>query len=300
MNVHHITTSILSLANPWLDFLPPDESPAWATKINNEFQSLCAESEEGRLYAFGTLPISGSVEDVCAEIYRLKQLSHVKGVILGTSGRGLGLDDPLLDPVWAALEATRTLIFLHPHYGLPSSVFGPRAHEYGHVLPLALGFPMETTVAVTRMLLCGVFDRFARLKVLLAHAGGTFPFLAGRVQSCVEHERMFRDAEGNMTGGRRGVGEVLRENVWVDAVTYGSVGTMAAVEGVGRERVLFGTDHPFFPPLGSGEGEDGEWRSVRTNVEAVEGAFGDDGEGVRMVLGGNAMRLFGLGEGEGR
>ena len=167
-------------------------------------------------------------------------------------------------------------------------MFGPRAAASGHVLPLALGFPLETTVAFVRMFVAGVFERFPRLRVLLAHAGGAVPFLAGRVESCVRHERV--GAQGR---GTRDVWDVLRRNVWLDGVVYSSVGLRAAVEAVGRERVLWGTDHPFFPPVGEGEGE-GEWLSVRMNVEAVEGVFGGDREGAEGVLGGNAVRFLGL------
>lgn len=290
MATHNIRTSVLSLANPWLDFLPAEEAAHWATKVNDEFEDICADSG-GRLFAFGCLPVSASTDEVCKEIWRLKTLPHIRGVILGTSGLGRGLDDAALDRMWAALERSQTLVFLHPHYGLPNEVFGPRVQEYGHVLPLSLGFPMETTVAFTRMVLSGVFDRFLDLRVLLAHAGGALPFLAGRVQSCVRHERHFRNAEGKMIGERRDVWDVLRKNVWLDAVTYGEVATRAAVEAVGRERVLFGTDHPFFPPLDDGAEQ---WLSVRTNVEAVVGAFAGNEETIGMVLGGNAVGLLGL------
>lgn len=46
----------------------------------------------------------------------------MKGVILGTTGLGKGLDDPELLPVFKALQDEKLPIFLHPHYGLPSSV----------------------------------------------------------------------------------------------------------------------------------------------------------------------------------
>lgn len=47
------------------------------------------------------------------------------------------------------------------------------------------GFPFETTVAISRLILAGMLDRYPGLKLLLAHAGGTLPFLAGRLDSCV-------------------------------------------------------------------------------------------------------------------
>jgi len=62
---------------------------------------------------------------------------------MGTRGIGKGLDDEALDPVWAAIEKAGLVVFLHPHYGVDGSAWGDK--ENGHVLPLALGFPFETT-----------------------------------------------------------------------------------------------------------------------------------------------------------
>ncbi len=228
------------------------------------------------------------------EIEQLRERRHCRGVIIGTTGLGSGPDDPALDPVWGELQASRLLLFIHPHYGLPSEVFGPRMQDSGHVLPLSLGFPMETTVAFVRMWLGGVFDRFEGLRVMLAHAGGAVAGLGDRVQSCVEHERGFYGEleGGRVRGPRRTLREVMRMNVWLDGVSYGAAGLRAAVGMVGREKIMFGTDHPFFPPLGVDEDE-GEWPSVKTNVDAIREVFEGD-EGMRGVLGENAVRLFGL------
>ena len=292
---HHINTSVISLANPWLDFLPPEEGPKWATTINNELEELSTQNS-GKIYAFATLPLSAPPQAIIKESSRLQTLSHIKGIILGTTGLGSGLDDPTLDPIWESLESHSLLIFLHPHYGLPSTLYGPRASEYGHVLPLSLGFPMETTIAFTRMWLSGVFDRYPKLKLLIAHSGGTIPFLAGRIDSCVQHERHFAehvDSQGVKTRGpKRSLDEVLRDNIYLDAVIYSGTGIRAAVEKVGVEKVLFGTDHPFFPPLEEGETK---WMSVETNLDAV--VEGLDGAGTGRILGKNAIELLGLEEG---
>ncbi len=117
-------------------------------------------------------------------------------------------------------------------------MYGPRASEYGHVLPLALGFPLETTIAVTRMLLAGVFDRFPKLNVLIAHSGGTLPFLAGRIESCIAHDAHL-EKEGK-TDDRRTVWDVLKNNVYLDAVIYAGTGLKAAVEVSGADRLMFG------------------------------------------------------------
>ncbi|KAF2475108.1 uracil-5-carboxylate decarboxylase [Lindgomyces ingoldianus] len=288
MDAHKIDVSVISLANPWLDFLPANEAGDTARKINDDVDGLCARYP-GRLYAFGTLPLSAPVETVVKEIERLAGLKHIRGVIMGTSGLGNGLDDPALDPIYAALEKHEQLIFLHPHYGLPSSVYGPRANEYGHVLPLALGFPLETTIAVTRMLLSQVWDRFTKLNVLLAHSGGTLPFLAGRIESCINHDGHLKKA-GN-TEGRRDIWDILKTNIYLDAVIYSNVGLKAAIDASGADRLLFGTDHPFFPPL---EEHVGEWHSVSANYSAISSAFKGNEEPAKDVLGNNAIRILKL------
>lgn len=237
MDLHKIDKSVISLANPWLDFLPSEEAGEAAKRINDDVDELCGKYP-GRLYAFGTLPLSAPVEIVVKEIERLTTLKHMRGVILGTSGLGNGLDDAALDPIYAALEKHNQLIFLHPHYGLPASVYGPRASEYGHVLPLAMGFPLETTIAVSRMLLSGVWDRFTKLNVLLAHSGGTLPFLAGRLESCILHDGHLK-AHGK-TEGRRDLWDILKTNIYLDAVVYSELGLKAAVHASGADRLLFG------------------------------------------------------------
>lgn len=55
--------------------------------------------------------------------------------------------------------------------------------------------------------------------------------------------------------------------------------------------MLFGTDHPFFPPLK----ETDQWKSVTENLEAIEGVEGWGEVEKANVRGGNAVRIFELG-----
>ncbi|KAI1074509.1 uracil-5-carboxylate decarboxylase [Whalleya microplaca] len=291
MDTHSIDISVLSLANPWLDFVASAEAGETAKSINTEFSNMCATAP-GRLFFFATLPLTAPPETLLAAIGHIRGLRSCRGVVLGTSGLGRGLDDPALVPVFRALAANRLPVFLHPHYGLPSEVWGPRAtEEYGHVLPLALGFPMETTIAVARMYLAGVFEQVPELRLLLAHSGGTLPFLAGRIESCIVHDgHLVR--EGKVGPSRRTIWQVLREQVYLDAVVYSEVGLKAAIDASGVDRLMFGTDHPFFPPLTSDE--QGEWESMTWNANAVKKGLGDGSDGAKAVMGGNAIEVLRL------
>ena len=97
---------------------------------------------------------------------------------------------------------------------------------------------METTIAVARMILSGVWDRWTKLSVLLAHSGGTLPFLAGRLESCILHDgHMMKESKDR---NRRTVWDILQNNILLDAVVYARPGLKAAAEVAGSDRILFG------------------------------------------------------------
>ncbi|KAI0368048.1 amidohydrolase 2 [Pilatotrama ljubarskyi] len=322
MDRHAIDVSVVSSANPWLDFLPAPTAHKLAGELNEDLETYCStgpslasSSSVKRLYGFGLLPLvpEATRESLLSTIEQISKLPHLKGVIMGSRGLGKGLDDDALEPLWAAIEKAGLVVFLHPHYGVDKNAWGEK--ENGHVLPLALGFPFETTIATTRLILAGVLDRYPNLRLLLAHSGGTLPQLSSRLASCIDHDpvvasRLAHDARYYL--GR----------LYFDAVAYGaeelgfvsdtigrsgkyaSAGSSAAASSAnasgadggsqrraGSGRMLFGTDHPFFPPLSETE----KWKSVVENLEAIDGVWGWTDAEKDAVRGGNAVRLFNLG-----
>lgn len=171
-----IETLFLSALTAWLDFLSTTEAASVAGKINADLESYCSslpQSEPSpsssktaftpqtgkRLYFFGVIPLvhesptahnsSSSIsstpdlQPILDSISRLNDHPHLRGIILGTRGLGFGLDDPRLEPIWAALEKWGGVTFVHPHYGVDA--LEDAGSNNGHVVPLALGFPFETT-----------------------------------------------------------------------------------------------------------------------------------------------------------
>lgn len=128
-----------------------------ASELNKDLEQYCSTSPSlashsiKRLYGFGLLPLVPeiTVPALLEIVDQISRLPHLRGLIMGTRGIGKGLDDEALDPVWAAIEKAGLVIFLHPHYGLNGEEWGDR--DNGHVLPLALGFPFETTIVSPRV-----------------------------------------------------------------------------------------------------------------------------------------------------
>lgn len=274
MDRHGIAVSVLSLANPWLDFLPLQDQVAMATSLNKDVDELCKGSN-GRFLAFGVVP--QQVDAAVDELERLATLPHLRGVILSTAGLGnKGLDDQAMLQFYRTAERLKLTLFVHPHYGVGNEHY----HDYGHALFLALGFPFESTVAVSRLILSGLLDQVPRLQLLMAHAGGALPFLAGRLDSCVAHDPAVRDRLELEPSA-------YLKRFYFDAIAYHPPALQCLLSLVGRDRVVFGTDHPFFPPAGDEE----DWTSTLTNYAAMADL---DADTQTAILHGNAAKLLDL------
>eukprot|EP00392_Amoebophrya_sp_AT5.2_P014931 g15113.t1 len=266
-----------------------DHGISHSIKLNDDVAEMCGK-HPARLSGFSILPTSSGGDACAAEVVRSAGVTvknaaaggaevpntfrPLRGVILGTSGvKGLGLDSLEMEPVYAALEKTKMVLFIHPHYGLR----GEDLSKYGHSLELALGFPMETSIAIARLICSGVLDRYPELKVHVAHAGGVLPYLQGRLDSCVEYEKHIQL--------RKRPSEYLRD-LYYDAIIYDRKCLNMLIDTVGSDRLMYGTDHPFFPPKNSKD----LWKSALKIQEIVpEEAKGE-------IFGQTAIDLFGLEE----
>lgn len=259
MDMHGIEQSVVSLANPWLDFLTGDAAASVAQELNDELQSIC-EKSSGRLLGFATLPVRNPKASL-HEIERLKSLSYIKGVILGTPGAGQGLDHENVRDMLFALEDKGYPIFLHPHYGVGNEHY----HDSGHALFLALGFPFETTVCVSRLIVSGALDKMPKLKLLVAHAGAALPSLIGRLDSCVAHDLAIANRIQHSPS------EYLKR-MYFDAISYSPAALNHLIELVGEDKLMFGTDNPFFPPPGIPADKviDCEWPSTAKVWKTLE------------------------------
>ena len=295
MDLHGIQASVVSSANPWLDFVAPAEALAHAADLNDELQALCAEAPgaQGRLFGLGMLPIHAAegAPGLVRELERVAAMPAMRGIILPAQG----LDHPRMEAVWEACERQGLVVFVHPHYGLGGGGGGgEEMGAYGHVLPLALGFPFETSLAVARLILSGYLDKYPGLTLLLAHAGGTLPFLAGRLDSCLAHDPAVAARLEHTPS------DYLRRNFYFDGVIYHRAGLEAVRRFLGpaaKDRIVWGTDHPFFPPPSTTtmkveEKEACLWPSTLKNFEILWA--GEEGvvEGWEGIVRGNASALF--------
>jgi aminocarboxymuconate-semialdehyde decarboxylase len=114
-------------------------------------------------------------------------------------------------------------------------------------------------------------DAFPKLDVVLPHAGGTFPWLIGRM----DHGSAVRPETKHMTNPPS---SYLRRFHY-DTITHSTSILMELIRMVGADRVVMGSDHPAD-------------MSYERPVDVVERLTPLSGSDRNLILGGNAMRLL--------
>jgi aminocarboxymuconate-semialdehyde decarboxylase len=227
-----IGQTVLTMGNPWLDPFDAQEGVRMSDRLHEEFATLASRTG-GRIVGLGALP-NATPDTVAAVVRAVGSEPGLFGVVAGARICGRSFDHPALDAVWAALADASVPLFLHPRCGIALETLG----GYGSMLPVALGFPMETTVALARLLLGGVLHRHPGLRLIAAHGGGAIAMLASRIDALWRAAPSFRDRVGTRPS------ETLR-HIYVDALLYDPEPIRLVAAIVGADRMLFGTDHPY-------------------------------------------------------
>ena len=196
-----------------------------ATFANDFYQDL-VESSRGRFLAFACLPLP-HVDAALEEAARCLDALGMRGVTLGCSVLGRPLDDPSFEPLWAELDRRGAVVFLHP-----MGTGAPMADAYGLTWMVAGCY--EDTTAGLRLVLSGLTTRYANVKIIIPHLGGTIPFL---------WQRLLDSLDRNRTSG---VDPVLAlRRLYYDTVNETPAALRCTCETVGASQLLLGTDYPY-------------------------------------------------------
>ena len=198
--------------------------------INDEHAELCRRYPD-RFSFFAVLPMPHA-DAALAEIERAVSDLHAVGVTFTTQILGRALSDPAFADVFAELDRRAMVVFLHP----PGMACGsPIIRESG--LAWSLGSPIEDAVCAMQLMQAGFPRRYPRLKVILPHLGGFLAFLRFRVSR--NPERAFP--------GEAAPSEQMRK-FWYDSANGEPAALRASVECYGVDRIVFGTDYPYWTP----------------------------------------------------
>lgn len=278
---------VLSLALPPVEAVAsPGKSAELARIANEELSALVTKYPDRFAAGVAGLPLN-DVPATLREIDHAVRRLGLRGVQLYTHINGKPLDDPDLLPIFEAVAELDVPIWLHPARGAaPPDYPGEKKslYEIWHVF----GWPFDTTIAMTRMIFSGLFDRFPTLKVITHHLGGTVPFLESRIKNAYDQfgTRTADEDYGALLHKLKKHPHEYYRMFFADTALYGSPPALeCGLAFFGPEHVLFGSDMPFDAEGGS--------RYIRQTLDAIE-RMTATAEVKRRMLRENAVRLLGL------
>jgi predicted TIM-barrel fold metal-dependent hydrolase len=236
MDKNNITTSALSLAStPGVWFDAGAEKAHDMARMCCDFAAEMVRDKPGRYALFAPLSMLDT-DTTLKEIEYAFDTLKADGINLQTNYGDKWLGDPLYQPVLAELNRRKATIFVHP---LVASCCGRLSVG---AFPAVIEVPHDTTRTILSLLLNGRFMQYRDIKWIFSHAGGTIPFLAGRIEAF--YDQKARGPNGFAPDGI----EAEFRRLYYDTANATHPAAMAALTKlVPVSQITYGTDHPYFP-----------------------------------------------------
>jgi len=258
--------AVLSLTAPSVDLLDIDEGVALAQLVNDEIAGI-TKRHPGRFAGLATLPFR-DMDRALEEMDRAIDQLGMQGVIICSNIAGATLDSPELLPFFEKANERGTPVFIHP----TTPAAGETFKDY-RLAPM-LGFVFDTTITITRLILSGVLHKYPNLKLILAHLGGTIPYLIDRLDFCYQ---AYPECRVNIPNPPS---EYLKL-AYFDSVCFHKPSLMCALAFAGPDRVLLGSDYPHVI---------GDMRRAVDSIRDLDIPQEDKAK----ICGGNVAKLLGI------
>jgi aminocarboxymuconate-semialdehyde decarboxylase len=229
MERQRVDVHALSLTAPMVYWASPGFGLALA-QAYNDTASAAHRKHPRRFVGLAMLPMQAP-ELALKELERAATLPGMRGMYLATHVNGTNLDDRRFWDIYAKAQELGWTIFLHPI----DTIGRERTSQY--YLRNLLGNPYDTGVAAASLIFGGVLDQFPKLEFNLPHAGGTFPWLIGRLDRGTKVRPELRHMKAP-------------PSAYLKRFTYDTIGHNAYINTslirmVGADRVTLGSDYCF-------------------------------------------------------
>ncbi|QXJ20971.1 amidohydrolase [Actinomadura graeca] len=143
-----------------------------ALRATNDYGAILVADHPSRFGLLAALPTddpSAAVE----EARRAREVLDADGFAVTTAYNGVHLGDESLSPLWELLDDWAAVVFVHPDARRPAVL--------DHPAPL-YEVAFDTARTVFDMIFRKTFARYPNITFVVAHCGGAFPALTGRLR----------------------------------------------------------------------------------------------------------------------
>jgi predicted TIM-barrel fold metal-dependent hydrolase len=281
MDQHEGLVQVLTLGNPPLEkVVGPKDAVELAKIANDEMAELVTKYPDRFVAAVASLPMN-DIDAALKEIDRAIVKLRFKGIQIHTPLNGKPLDSPEFLPIFEKMAHYDLPIWIHPlrDINVPDYA-GEDSSKY--IVFAIFGWPYETTVAMTRLVFSGIFEKYPNLKVITHHSGGMVPYFAERIAGFYDINEMHLNFRHQLRQKPIDYFHMF----YNDTAVYGNTpALMCCHTFFGAEHMLFGTDMPYDSEFG--------FRYVRQTIQAIEEMDISDAE-KKLIFEDNARRLLRL------
>jgi uncharacterized protein len=277
---------VLSLAAPPIEAYAGADGAAMARLANDTMAETVARHPDrfpGFIASVAMHDVDGTLQEIDRALGDLK----AAGIQMFTNVNGRPLDDPAFAPIFERMARADRPIWLHP---TRTAHFADYATEEKSKFELwwAFGWPYETSIAMSRLVFAGYFDRFPTLNVITHHMGGMIPYFAGRIGPGLDQLGVRTDDEDLTVHLKR-----LKKRPFdyfkmfvADTALFGARDAMeCGLKFFGADQVVFASDFPFDPEKGT--------FNIRETIRDIDGLDITAADRTK-IYEGNARRLLRL------
>lgn len=259
-----VDMQVLTLTTPGVERETPERGIKLAKLSNDGFCEII-EKHSDRFSALATLPLQAP-EEAAKELERAVRECGLKGAMLLSNVNGLPLDSDQFLPVYETAVKLDVPLYIHP-----TSPINHTAMDDYRLVPI-LGFGVDTTLAVLRLIFGGIMKELPKLKLVASHLGGVFPYLRGRIETGFT---AYPECKVNIS---EPPSQYLKK-IWMDSIIYNNEVFMSSYTFSGPEKIMLGSDFPH------------QIGDLENAVERIMGLdIGDEEK--EKILGGNAAKLL--------
>ena len=169
---HHIAYSLLSLSSPHINFGDRSETLDLARDAN-DFAADLHKKHPNEFGYLASLPLPYADASVQEINHALN--NGAQGFTVPTNSRGIYFGSPIMDSVYAKLNAEHAVVALHPNQ--PAQL--PMNVNIDMPTPL-MAFFIDTTMTFMNLLRYHFFAKYPDIKLIIPHAGAFMGILADR------------------------------------------------------------------------------------------------------------------------
>jgi predicted TIM-barrel fold metal-dependent hydrolase len=172
---HGIDLQVLTLCFPMVGGLEPEEELRLARLANDGLAEI-VQRYPHRFLGVATLPFSSPAEAL-REFDRCVDSLGFKGFQIGSNVNGILLDAPDLFPIYERAAQRGLPMWIHPTTPVMLDLVGTKGNA-----DLLFGWPMDTSLALFRLVIGGVLEKLPQLKIIVHHLGaGMVPYFIERL-----------------------------------------------------------------------------------------------------------------------